>query len=441
MANFARARCPLAARGFYRTRDRLIASPFEWLIGLRYTRASRSKGQGNGFISFISALSVAGIALGVAALITVLSVMNGFQKQVRDRMLGVLSHIEVIAGREPITDWQAVLEQAKQNSQVIAGAPYVSGQAMLTVEDTVRGVLVRGVNPQEETKVTDFLKQLSSGSLEALQPGQFGVVIGKELAKALLLGVGDKLSLIAPQGTLTPTGVIPRLRQFTIVAVYDSGHYEYDSTLVLIHIEDAARLFRVEGVSGVRLKTNNMMQAPRIAGDLVRKMRGDLYIRDWSKENRNWFAAVQIEKRMMFIILTLIIAVAAFNLVSMLVMTVTDKRADIAILRTLGAAPRSIMAIFMIQGSAIGLLGTGIGVSLGVVLAENIDKVVAFVEELFGFKVLPPGIYFITQLPSDLHWDDVLTIGLVACLLAFASTLYPSWRASKVQPAQALRYE
>jgi lipoprotein-releasing system permease protein len=289
--------------------------------------------------------------------------------------------------------------------------------------------------------VTEFLARLSSGSLDALTPGSFSVVIGKELSKALLLGVGDKLTLIAPQGTVTPTGLVPRLRQFTIVAVYDSGHYEYDSTLVLVNIEDASRLFRIEGVSGVRLKTNNMMRAPDIANDLVRKMTGDLYIRDWSKENRNWFAAVQIEKRMMFIILTLIIAVAAFNLVSMLVMTVTDKRADIAILRTLGAAPRSIMAIFMVQGSAIGLLGTGLGVSLGVILSLNIDRIVGFVEELFGFRVLPPGIYFITQLPSDLRFDDVLTIGVVACLLAFASTLYPSWRASRVQPAQALRYE
>jgi lipoprotein-releasing system permease protein len=419
----------------------LIGSPFEWVIGLRYTRASRSKGQRNGFISFISALSVLGIALGVAALITVLSVMNGFQQQVRDRMLGVLSHIEVLAGREPLSDWQSVLAQAKRHAQVVAGAPFVSGQAMLTVEDTVRGVLVRGIDPAREREVTEFLARLSSGSLDALTPGSFSVVIGKELSKALLLGVGDKLTLIAPQGTVTPTGLVPRLRQFTIVAVYDSGHYEYDSTLVLVNIEDASRLFRIEGVSGVRLKTNNMMRAPDIANDLVRKMTGDLYIRDWSKENRNWFAAVQIEKRMMFIILTLIIAVAAFNLVSMLVMTVTDKRADIAILRTLGAAPRSIMAIFMVQGSAIGLLGTGLGVSLGVILSLNIDRIVGFVEELFGFRVLPPGIYFITQLPSDLRFDDVLTIGVVACLLAFASTLYPSWRASRVQPAQALRYE
>jgi lipoprotein-releasing system permease protein len=419
----------------------LIGSPFEWVIGLRYTLASRSKGQRNGFISFISALSVAGIALGVAALITVLSVMNGFQKQVRDKMLGVLSHIEVSAGQEPLTDWQGVLAQAQRNPQVINGAPYVAGQAMLTLQDTMRGVAVRGIDPAEEPKVTDFLGTLSAGSLQALKPGEFGVVIGKELSKAFLLGIGDKLSLVAPQGSITPTGVVPRLRQFTIVAIYDSGHYEYDSTLVLTHIEDAARLFRVQGVSGVRLKTNNMMQAPSIANDLVRKLTGDLYVRDWSKENRNWFAAVQIEKRMMFIILTLIIAVAAFNLVSMLVMTVTDKRADIAILRTLGAAPKSIMAIFVVQGSAVGLLGTGIGISFGVLLATNIDSVVGFVEDLFGFKVLPPGIYFITQLPSDLHSDDVLVIGFVACLLAFASTIYPSWRASRVQPAQALRYE
>jgi lipoprotein-releasing system permease protein len=415
--------------------------PFEFQIGLRYTRAGRRAGRRNGFISFISALSVAGIALGVAALITVLSVMNGFQKEVRDRMLSVLSHIEVFAGREPLTDPQKVIDDARRNPRVLAGAPYVSGQAMLTRDESVRGVLVRGILPQAEPTVADFLRAMPAGELARLVPGEFGAILGRELARQLLVGVGDRITLIAPQGTTTPAGVAPRLRQFTVVALFESGHYEYDSTLVLTHLEDAAKLFRVQGVSGVRLRTSDMLDAPRIAAELTRQLSGDLYVRDWSRENRNWFAAVQIEKRMMFIILTLIIAVAAFNLVSMLVMTVTDKQADIAILRTLGASPRSIMKVFVVQGALVGLMGTVAGVALGVLLALNIDSVVGALETAFGFQVLPKGIYFINRLPSDLHWDDVGVIGATACVLAFASTIYPSWRASRVRPAEALRYE
>ena len=421
--------------------SRFASLPYEYFVGLRYTSAGKRSGRRNGFISFISTLSVAGIALGVAALIAVLSVMNGFQKEVRDRMLGVLSHIEVFAGRQPLTDWNKVLDDARRNPRVLAGAPYVAGQAMLTHEDSVRGVLVRGVMPDREVDVTEFARVMKQGRLDALKPGEFGVAIGKELANQLLLGVGDKLTLIAPQGTVTPTGVVPRLRQFTVMAVFESGHYEYDSNLVLMHLSDAAKLFRIDGVSGVRLKTSAMLAAPEIAKELSRSLSGDLFIRDWSSENRNWFAAVQIEKRMMFIILTLIIAVAAFNLVSMLVMTVTDKQADIAILRTLGSSPGSIMKIFMVQGSVVGLLGTFMGVALGVLLALNIGSIVATVEQLFGFRVLPSGVDFISHLPSDLQLSDVWTIGAVSCLMALLSTLYPSWRASKVQPAEALRYE
>ena len=415
--------------------------PYEFQIGLRYTRSGRRAGRRNGFISFISALSVAGIALGVAALITVLSVMNGFQKEVRDRMLSVLSHIEVFAGREPITDPQRLIGEARKNPRVIAGAPYVSGQAMLTHEDSVRGVLVRGIDPAAEPAVADFMSGANAAAAARLVPGEFGVLVGRELSRQLLIDVGARITLIAPQGTMTPAGVVPRLRQVTVVGVFESGHYEYDSSLVLMHLADAAKLFRVDGVSGVRLKTSDMLAAPAIAAELARSLTGDLYVRDWSRENRNWFAAVQIEKRMMFIILTLIIAVAAFNLVSMLVMTVTDKQADIAILRTLGATPRSIMKVFVVQGALVGLLGTAIGMVLGVALALEVDTVVGAVERLFGFQVLPKGIYFINHLPSDLHWDDVTTIGITACVLALVSTLYPSWRASRVRPAEALRYE
>jgi len=420
---------------------RIVNSPFELFVGLRYTRSGRRAGRRNGFISFISALSVAGIGLGVAALIVVLSVMNGFQKEVRDRMLSVLSHIEVIATDRPMTDWAAVVAQARKDPKILAGAPYVSGQAMLTRNDSVRGVLVRGIDPALEPAVADLGPQLAAGRLDALVPGEFGIAIGRVLSRQLGIERGDRVALIAPQGTVTPAGVVPRVRQFTVVAIFESGHYEYDSTLVLTALEDAARLFRVEGVSGVRLRTSDMQQAPQIAADLMRRLDPSLYARDWSRENRNWFAAVQIEKRMMFIILTLIIAVAAFNLVSMLVMTVTDKQSDIAILRTLGAAPRSIMAIFVVQGAMVGLLGTLLGVTLGVALALNVGPVMAAIERAFGFQVLPQGVYFINYLPSDLHWADVLVIGLTSCVLALAATIYPSLRAAGVKPAEALRYE
>jgi lipoprotein-releasing system permease protein len=418
-----------------------VNSPFELFVGLRYTRSGRRAGRRNGFISFISALSVAGIGLGVAALIVVLSVMNGFQKEVRDRMLSVLSHIEVIATDRPLEDWQAVIDRARSHPGIVAGAPYVSGQAMLTRDDVVRGVLVRGIDPALEPAVADFGPQLAAGGLDALVPGEFGIAIGLMLSRQLNAGLGDRITLIAPQGTVTPAGVVPRLRQFTVVGIFESGHYEYDSTLVLTSIDDAARLFRVDGVSGVRLRTNDMQQAPAIAAELRGMLDPGLFPRDWSSENRNWFAAVQIEKRMMFIILTLIIAVAAFNLVSMLVMTVTDKQSDIAILRTLGASPGSIMSIFMVQGALVGLLGTLAGIVLGVLVAHNVGAIVASVERLFGFQVLPQGVYFINYLPSDLHAEDVVTIGLVSCVLALAATLYPSLRASRVRPAEALRHE
>jgi lipoprotein-releasing system permease protein len=418
-----------------------LTTPFELFVGLRYTRSGKRAGRRNGFISFISALSVAGIALGVAALIVVLSVMNGFQKEVRDRMLSVLSHIEVVATDQPLLDWRAVIDLAKRNPMVTAGAPYVAGQAMLTRDDSVRGVLVRGIDPALEPSVSDLGAQVRQGRLDALVPGEFGIAIGRVLARQLGVGPGDRIALIAPQGTVTPAGVVPRVRQFTVAAVFESGHYEYDSTLVLTALEDAGKLFRVDGVSGVRLRTLDMQQAPRVAAELMRTLDPGLYARDWSRENRNWFAAVQIEKRMMFIILTLIVAVAAFNLVSMLVMTVTDKRSDIAILRTLGAAPSSVMAIFVVQGALVGMLGTLMGVSLGTLLAVNVGPVVAAVEQLFGFQVLPSGVYFINYLPSDLHWSDVSTIGLMSCLLAFAATIYPSLRAAQVRPAEALRYE
>ncbi len=414
--------------------------PFEWMIGLRYTRAGRRSAR-NSFISFISMISMAGIALGVAALIVVLSVMNGFQKEVRDRMLSVLSHIEVFDASGSMPDWRATAAEAFKNKNVRGAAPYVEAQAMVTRDDTVRGIMVRGILPEEEPKVSSVATQVKRGSLSDLKPGEFNIVLGGELARTLRLRLGDKLTMIAPQGQVTPAGVLPRLKQFNVVGIFDAGHYEYDSSLAFIHLQDGEKMFRQEGPSGLRLKIADMQKAPEVTAELSRTMTGNLYLRDWSQQNRNWFAAVQTEKRMMFIILTLIIAVAAFNLVSTLVMTVTDKQADIAILRTLGASPASIMKIFMVQGALVGLIGTAIGVGSGVLISLNVDVIVPFIESLFGVQFLPRDIYLISALPSDLRWPDVWQIGGLAVVLAFLATIYPSWWAARVRPADALRYE
>lgn len=414
--------------------------PFEWMIGLRYTRAGKRSAR-NSFISFISLISMAGIALGVAALIVVLSVMNGFQKEVRDRMLSVLSHIEVFDASGSLPDWRVTAAEAMSNKEVQGAAPYVEAQAMVTREDTVRGIMVRGILPAEEPKVSEVAKQVRRGSLDDLRAGEFNIVLGSELARALHIKLGDKLTLIAPQGQVTPAGVLPRLKQFNVVGIFEAGHYEYDASLAFIHLDDGEKMFRQTSPSGLRLKVADMQQAPEVALALSRSLSGELYIRDWSQQNRNWFAAVQTEKRMMFIILALIIAVAAFNLVSTLVMTVTDKQADIAILRTLGASPTSVMKIFMIQGALVGLLGTALGVGGGVLIALNVDVIVPFIESLFGVQFLPRDIYLISALPSDLRWSDVWRIGGMAVVLAFLATLYPSWWAARVRPADALRYE
>ncbi len=413
--------------------------PYEWQIGWRYTRASKRASR-NSFISFISLISMLGIALGVAALIIVLSVMNGFQKEVRDRMLSVLAHIEVMAPNS-LPDWQRTANEAMQNKEVIGAAPYVGAQAMITRDDAVRGVLLRGVSPADEPKVSDIGKDFKAGSMDDLKPGEFGIALGRELARGLGVQLGDKVTLLAPQGTITPAGVLPRLKQFTVVGVFESGHYEFDSSLALVNMEDAERLFRLEGPTGVRLKLVDMDRAPQVAEALSRTLTGELYIRDWSRQNRNWFAAVKTEKKMMFIILTLIIAVAAFNLVSTLVMTVTDKQADIAILRTMGAQPSSIMKIFIVQGVAIGFIGTLLGVGFGTLIAYNIDVIVPFIERLFHVQFLPRDIYFISELPSDPRVNDIATIGIISFILASVATLYPSWHASRVNPAEALRYE
>jgi lipoprotein-releasing system permease protein len=415
--------------------------PYEWLVGLRYTRAGKRSSR-NSFISFISLISVSGIALGVAALIVVLSVMNGFQKEVTDRMLSVLAHIEVFdASGAGMPDWQAAEKQAFRNPAVRGAAPFVETQGLLVRDDVMKPSVIRGILPEQEHKVSDVGRQVRQGSLQNLRPGEFNIVLGYVLARSLGVGVGDKVNMMLAQAQTTPAGLVPRTRSFTVVGIFEAGHYEFDSGMAFVHLQDAERMERMSAPSGLRLRIADMHQAPLVAQQLKQSMPGDLVVRDWSKLNANWFAAVQTEKRMMFIILTLIIAVAAFNLVSTLVMTVTDKQPDIAILRTLGSSPRSIMKIFMIQGALVGIMGTIAGVALGVLVAMNIDVIVPFIEHTFGIQFLSKDIYLISEIPSDMRWPDVFKIGGVSVLLAFAATLYPSWSASRVKPAEALRYE
>ena len=414
--------------------------PYELALGWRYTRAGRATRR-DGFISFISGVSMLGIALGVAALIIVLSVMNGFQREVRDRMLSVVSHIEILAPQgAPLPDVATTLAEVKRNPNVTGAAPFVSAQALLSRGQDMRGALVRGIDPTLESSVTD-LAAGNEKTLKLLVPGEFRVVLGGELARALGVRTGDTVTLIAPAGQVTPAGVVPRLKQMAVAGTFDSGHYEYDAALVLLHHEDAQRIFRLEGPTGIRLKLTDVHQARAVAAELAGSVSGGLVVRDWTQQNRTWFAAVQLEKRMMFIILTLIVAVAAFNLVSTLVMTVTDKRADIAILRTLGASPRSIMGVFVVQGAMVGVIGTLAGLLLGLVIAFHIDVIVPAIEKALNASFLPKDIYLISKMPSDPQGSDIVPIAIISLVLAFVATLYPSWRASRVNPAEALRYE
>jgi lipoprotein-releasing system permease protein len=420
----------------------LSALPYEWQVGWRYTRAGRA-GRRNGFISFISFVSVVGIALGVAALIIVLSVMNGFQREVRDRMLAAIAHVEVLsADGNALPDWHALAAQARQLPEVRAAAPFVAVQSLLARGELMRGAVVRGVLPEDEPRITELAAGLAKdGTLAQLQPGAWRIVLGAELARSLGVKVGDAVTLIAPGGQVTPAGVVPRLKQFTVVGVFSVGHYEYDSALALVHLDDAARLYRTDGPTGVQLRLADVQQAREVGQHLAERLGPGVIVRDWTRSNAAWYDAVQIEKRMMAIILTLIVAVAAFNLVSTLVMTVTDKRADIAILRTLGASPRSIMGIFVVQGATAGVFGTLAGLALGLGVALNIDVIVPAIEHLLHTTFLPPSVYLISHMPSDPQAGDIVPITLISLALAFVATLYPSWRASRVNPAEALRYE
>jgi lipoprotein-releasing system permease protein len=411
--------------------------PYELFIGLRYTRAKRR----NHFISFISLISMLGIGLGVMALIVVLSVMNGFQKEIRARILGITPHLQVI-GNEGIVNWEDVLKTVAAQPEVRAAAPYVTGQGMLSQGERVQGVMVRGILPAAEQDLIALGDKMKHGALDSLQSGEYNIVLGVDLARTLGAHVGDPLLLITPQGQFTPAGMLPRLKQFTVSGIFEIGMAPYDNALALIHLQDAQKLYRMgDNISGISGSVDDLDRAPQVARALEKTLPGDLWVSDWTRQNASYFAVVAMEKKMMFIILSLIVLVAAFNIVSTLVMAVTDKQADIAILRTLGASPKSIMQIFMVQGMLIGLIGMAIGVVGGVLLALNIGTLVPFIENLFGVQFLSKEFYYISELPSDLQRGDVMVVAGMSFLISLFATLYPSWRAAKIQPAEALRYE
>ncbi len=412
--------------------------PFELFLGLRYTRARRR----SHFISFISLISILGITLGIAALITVLSVMNGFGKELRSRILGVVSHVTVTGLDGRLQNWREVAERVQQNPRVIGRAPYILGQGLAVRGKRVSGVAVRGILPAEEGQVSELGANMVEGRLESLKPGEFGVIIGSTLAWKLDLALGSRVSLMAPQARTTPAGLLPRFRRFTVVGIFKVDMYEYDSGLVLIHLNDAAKLYQFgKRVSGLRLKLDDLDVAPWVSREIEKDLGVDYLTRDWTKEHGNFFRALKIEKTVMFVILLLIVTVAMFNVISTLVVIVTEKEADIAILRTLGVSPRSVMGIFMVQGAFIGVIGTAVGTVSGILLALNVENIVQWLEQLFRTSFVAADVYFISELPSDLRWGDVTMIAGASLILGLLSTVYPAWRASKVQPAEALRYE
>lgn len=412
--------------------------PLELYIGLRYTRAKRR----NHFISFISLISMVGIALGVTALITVLSVMNGFEQELRQRILGMTAHATISSYGGVLEEWRLVGERARQHGEVVGTAPYIRAEGMLSHGGQVNGALIRGILPEREAQVSEVGDSMIAGSLNALEPGEFGIVLGRDLARILGAGPGDKVTLITPAANVSPAGILPRLKRFRVVGIFEVGMYEYDSALAMIHIEDAQRLFKMNaGVTGVRLKLEDMFRAPWVSRELAESLPGVYRVSDWTLEHANFFRAIRTEKTVMFVILMLIVAVAAFNIVSTLVMVVTDKKADIAILRTLGISPGSVMWIFMVQGTIIGFVGTLLGLVGGVSLALNVETIVPAIESLFGVQFLPPDVYYISKLPSKLEVDDVVVICIVSFLLSIVATLYPAWRGAATEPAEALRYE
>lgn len=411
--------------------------PFSLYVGLRYLRAKRR----NHFISFISLISMLGIALGVMTLITVISVMNGFEQELRDRILGMISHATIEPYESNLEDWSSVVAASLENPEVIAAAPYIERETFL-IGSRNSGALVRGVVPDLETGVSDVATALRSGSIDDLAPGEYNIILGASLAANLGVTVGEKVTVLAPQVSATPVGAVPPMKRFTVSGLFEAGVYEYDSALALIHVEDAQKLFRfTSGVAGIRLKLKDIYQAWNTARDLATDLEGVYRVRDWSQRHANFFQAVRTEKAVMFVILSLIVAVAAFNIISTLVMVVTDKQSDIAILKTMGASPRTVMGIFMVQGSFIGVIGTALGVVGGILLATNVETIVPWLEQLFNKDFLQADVYYISDLPSELRSADVIKFALLSLVMALLSTLYPAWRASRVHPAEALRYE
>ncbi|WP_024851059.1 lipoprotein-releasing ABC transporter permease subunit [Hydrogenovibrio kuenenii] len=416
----------------------MFKQPFELLLGFRYTKAKRR----NGFISFISLSSIIGLTLGVFALITVLSVMNGFQQELRDRILGMTSHMTLSEQYERLGDWQGLYDKVIHLDHVKGAAPNVMGQGMLAHGDKVKATIVRGIAPKYEPQVADIDSKMKFGKIADLKSKGYGIILGSELANGLGVSVGDKVTMVAPEGTVSPMGVIPRVKRFTVVGIFEAGMYEYDNGLALVNITDAQRVFKMHNkVSGLQLKLDDMFKTSIVRKEISQHVDRVLYVRDWTQEHANFFKAIQMEKRMVFIFLTLIIMVAAFNIVSTMVMVVTDKEKDIAVLRTIGASPGSIQSIFIIQGLIIGTVGSVVGAILGVITSLNIGTIVPFIENLFGFKFFPADIYYISEIPSDLHWSDVWTVSIIAFVMTLLATLYPARRASKTQPAEALRYE
>ncbi len=412
--------------------------PLPLYIGLRYTRARRR----NHFISFISATSMIGIALGIIALIVVLSVMNGFHQEIQQRILAMAAHATLSDPFGGITDWRSLLERVRTQPHVLGAAPFVELQGMLSGGSQVSGALIRGIDPETEDQVSDLRQHLVRGSVDDLAEGSFNIILGQDLADYLGLAPGDKVTVVTPEVSVTPIGVMPRLKRFTVSGIFAIGMADYDRNAAFIHLADGARLLNLgDAVSGIRIKVDDLWQAPGLARAIAYDLGGVYRVIDWTQIHHNFFSALAMEKRMMGIILSLIVAVAAFNIVSTLVMVVTDKQADIAILRTLGLSPLEVMGIFVVQGTTIGLVGTLIGISGGVALAFHVEPVVAWLERLLGIHFLDPAIYYISQLPSDVHLADVLTVGGGAFAISVLATLYPAWRASQVQPAEALRYE
>jgi len=412
--------------------------PLEVFIGLRYTRAKRR----NHFISFISLISMLGIALGVTALITVLSVMNGFEKELRERILGVVSHATVQHVAGAVGGWAQLRDELGRYPGVVGAAPFVHAEGMISHGERVAGTILQGVLPEMESAVSELPRKMVAGKLGSLEAGSYGIILGQDLAYSLDATVGDQVVVITPQASLTPAGFLPRLKRFTVVGIFGVGMYEYDSALALMHLEDAATLYRLgDGVSGLHLKLDDMFRAPAVGRALEDILPAGFRVIDWTRQHSNFFRAVRMEKTVMSVILSLIVAVAAFNLVSTLVMMVTDKRSDIAILRTLGSSPASIMAVFIVQGSVVGVIGTLLGMAGGVALALNVETLVPAIERLFHVQFLAPDVYYISDLPSDMRWADVFSIGSIALVFCLLATLYPAWRAARVQPAEALRYE